>query len=77
MSEPLNERRAPRKSLISRDWDIMSGAYCIRGTRLPARFIKAMHRGGDSIDHIMKNYGHLTRAQVVAAIKFRAKKRAK
>ena len=58
-------------SLISRNPNIQSGAYCIRGTRCPVRSIKTEYQGGDRIESLMKDRS-LTREQVLAALRFRS-----
>jgi uncharacterized protein (DUF433 family) len=62
------------KSSISRHPDIMSGAYCIRGRRLPVKFIKATYRGGWSIRKICDQY-RLKEREVRAALYFRERMR--
>lgn len=59
------------KSRISRDPQIQSGAYCIRGTRVPVWAIK------DCADcwtdeQILREFPSLTQADIDAALAFRA-----
>jgi len=65
-------------SPISRNPNVMSGAYCIRGTRIPAWLIQNFNRNGMSARRIVKFYdGRYTVKQIQAAIDFRKKRRAK
>jgi len=59
-------------SLISRNKKIQFGDYCIRGTRIPITSIRAMVKGGDSIECLVESY-NITREQVEAALNFRRK----
>ena len=60
----MSERR------ISRKPDVMAGAYCISGTRIPVTTIRGCFRDW-SVERILKEYPSLTRADVIAALSFR------
>lgn len=61
------------KSRISRNPDMMGGAYCIRGQRIPVWTIKSCVRGGWSHETILREYPTLTQADIDAALAFRSK----
>lgn len=50
--------------------DIMGGAWCIAGTRIPASVVKSFHKTGHSHEQIQREYPTLTIAQIKAAIEF-------
>lgn len=52
---------------------IMGGKPVIKGTRIPVYFILELLSNGWSIDDILREYPHLTREDVLAAIKYAAK----
>ena len=68
--KPLALASTKRKSLIARNPHVMSGSYCLRGTRIPVYWIKGRLRSGETISNIAKDYG-LPRAMIVAAKNFR------
>lgn len=55
---------------ISRNPDIMGGAYCIRGSRIPVWTIKSCARDWDHAT-ILREYPTLTQADIDAALAFR------
>jgi uncharacterized protein (DUF433 family) len=57
-------------SEIMRDPMVMSGMYCVRGTRIPVCVIKARHRSGESVMTISKDYDLAPRT-VKAALRWR------
>ncbi len=52
---------------------IMGGKPVIKGTRIPVYFILELIANGWSIDDILKEYPHLTREDVLAAIRYAAR----
>ena len=60
------------KSRISRNPEIMGGAYCVRGTRIPAKAIKRMTQDW-SHERILIEFPSLTQADIDAALSFRSK----
>ncbi len=52
---------------------VMGGKPVIRGTRIPVYFILELLSSGWSIDDILREYPHLSREDVLAAIKYAAK----
>jgi len=56
---------------ISRNPEMMGGAYCIRGQRIPVWTIKGCVRGGWSNATILSEYPTLTQADIDAALAFR------
>ncbi len=52
---------------------IMGGKPVIKGTRIPVYFILELIANGWTIDDILKEYPHLTREDVLAAVKYAAR----
>ena len=52
---------------------IMGGKPVIKGTRIPVYFILELIANGWSIDDILREYPHLTREDVLAAVKYAAR----
>jgi len=52
---------------------IMGGKPVIRGTRIPVYLILELIASGWTIDKILKEYPHLTREDIQAAIMYAAK----
>ncbi|MEB3862262.1 MAG: DUF433 domain-containing protein [Desulfurococcales archaeon] len=52
---------------------IMGGKPVIKGTRIPVYFILELIANGWSIDDIVKEYPHLTREDVLAAVRYAAR----
>ena len=55
------------KKNIAGDKDILGGAPCFKGTRIPAHFIAAMRANGEQVASILGAYPDLTEEQVGAA----------
>ncbi|MEB3774455.1 MAG: DUF433 domain-containing protein [Desulfurococcales archaeon] len=55
------------------DPKIMGGKPVIKGTRIPVYFILELIANGWSIDDILKEYPHLTREDVLAAVRYAAR----
>jgi uncharacterized protein (DUF433 family) len=55
-------------SLIYRDPEIRDGRPCIAGTGASVRRIAVLHNMGESPEEIAANFGHLSLAQVHAAL---------
>lgn len=53
-------------SVVSRDPEIMSGAPCFAGTRVPVQILLEYLEGGDSIDDFLDGYPSVSKEQVVA-----------
>jgi len=51
---------------------VMGGKPVIKGTRIPVYFILELLSNGWSIDDILREYPHLTREDVLAALKYAA-----
>ena len=52
---------------------IMGGKPIIKGTRIPVYFILELLSNGWSIEDILKEYPHLTREDILAAIRYATK----
>jgi uncharacterized protein (DUF433 family) len=57
---------------ITVDPNIMHGAPCIAGTRIPVYVILEKLEGGYNIDKICQAYPHLTGEQIKAAVRYAA-----
>lgn len=57
-----------KKSVISRDQDIMSGTPVFAGTRVPVETLFDYLEEGSSIDDFLEGFPGVTRAQVVAVL---------
>lgn len=57
-------------SLISRDAEIRGGRPCIAGTGVSVRRIAVWHNMGYTPEEIVSNFGHLSLAQVHAALAY-------
>ena len=52
---------------------IIGGKPVIKGTRIPVYFILELIANGWSIDDILREYPHLTREDVLAAVRYAAR----
>jgi uncharacterized protein (DUF433 family) len=52
---------------------IMGGKPVIKGTRIPVYFILELIANGWTIDDILREYPHLSREDVLAAVRYAAK----
>jgi len=57
------------KSVISCDPDIMSGALCFTGTRVPVKNLFDYLEGDASIEDFLEDFPSIRREQVIAALK--------
>lgn len=57
---------------IVRDPEIVGGSPTIRGTRVPVRAVACLWRATSDRDLIMRNYPHLSAADVEAALRYYA-----
>jgi uncharacterized protein (DUF433 family) len=53
-------------SVIKIDPEIMSGAPCFAGTRVPIQNLIDYLEGGDSIDEFLEDFPSVTRDQVIS-----------
>ena len=58
---------------ISVDPKICHGKPCIKGTRIPVYIILELLAGDTSPDEILRQYPHLTKGDIKAAINYAAK----
>ena len=58
---------ARARKMIATDKDVLAGAACIKGTRIPANDIADMLANGDGVRSICEAYPGLTQAQIEAA----------
>ncbi len=56
------------KSLFSRDPEIMSGALCFTGTRVPVKTLFDYLEGSSSLDAFLLDFPSVTRDQAVAVL---------
>jgi len=55
------------------DPQVMGGKPVIKGTRIPVYFILELLSNEWSVDDILREYPHLTREDVLAALKYAAR----
>lgn len=55
-------------SLVSRDPEIMSGALCFTGTRVPVKNLFDYLEGTSSLEEFLEDFPSITRAQAVAVL---------
>jgi uncharacterized protein (DUF433 family) len=55
-----------RQSVVKIDPEIMSGAPCFAGTRVPIQNLMDYLEGGDSIDDFLEGFPTVSREQVIA-----------
>jgi uncharacterized protein (DUF433 family) len=62
-----------KEPLIVSDPRIMVGKPVIKGTRITVEFILRKVAAGQTIEQILKDYPHLTKEDIRAALEFAAK----
>ena len=55
-----------KRSVVSRDPEVMGGAPVFSGTRVPIQTFIEYLEAGDSIDQFLKGFPSVTREQVIA-----------
>ena len=55
-------------SLVSRDSEIMSGALCFTGTRVPVKHLFDDLEGASSLQEFLEDFPSITREQAVAVL---------
>ena len=55
-----------RQSVVKIDPEIMSGAPCFDGTRVPIQNLIDYLEGGDSIDDFLEDFPSVSRQQVIS-----------
>ncbi|MDB5902355.1 MAG: hypothetical protein JWM26_1233 [Betaproteobacteria bacterium] len=55
-------------SLVSRDPEIMSGALCFTGTRVPAQNLFDYLEGGSSLEDFLEDFPSISRETAVAVL---------
>lgn len=56
------------KSLVSRDPEIMSGALCFTGTRVPVKTLFDYLEGTSSLEDFLENFPTVSRDRAVAVL---------
>jgi uncharacterized protein (DUF433 family) len=54
------------QSVVKIDLEIMSGAPCFNGTRVPIQNLMDYLEGGDSIDEFLEDFPSVSRQQVIS-----------
>ena len=54
------------QSVVKIDPEIMSGAPCFAGTRVPIQNLRDYLEGGDSIDEFLEDFPTVSRQQVIS-----------
>ena len=65
-SSPKNIRPNEMSSVVKIDPEIMSGAPCFSGTRVPIQNLIDYLEGGDSIDEFLEDFPSVAREQVIS-----------
>ena len=55
-------------SLVKRDTEIMSGALCFTGTRVPVKNLFDYLEGSSSLEEFLADFPSVTRARAVAVL---------
>lgn len=64
---------AKARNAVSNDPDVLSGAPCIKGTRIPAHDVADMLANGDSVEALREDFPQLTKSEIeLAALYARA-----
>jgi uncharacterized protein (DUF433 family) len=58
-----------KRSVVSRDPDVMGGTPVFSGTRVPIQTFIEYLEAGDSIDQFLEGFPSVTREQVIAFLK--------
>ena len=61
-------------SVVSVDPEIMSGAPCFAGTRVPVRALFDYLEGGDTLDDFLKQFPTVSRRQAMAMLEQASKR---
>ena len=56
------------ESLVKRDPEIMSGALCFTGTRVPVKNLFDYLEGSSSLEEFLEDFPSVSRARVVAVL---------
>jgi uncharacterized protein (DUF433 family) len=56
------------KPLVSRDPEIMSGALCFAGTRVPVKNLFDYLEGASSLEEFLEDFPTVTREQAIAVL---------
>jgi uncharacterized protein (DUF433 family) len=63
---PVSVNLHPMSSVVKIDPEIMSGAPCFAGTRVPIQNLIDYLEGGDSIEDFLEGFPSVSREQVIA-----------
>lgn len=58
------------KEIVSRDSDILSGALCFTGTRVPAQSLIDHLKAGESLEDFLEGFPSVSREQAEAFLEF-------
>ena len=56
------------ESLVKRDAEIMSGALCFTGTRVPVKSLFDYLEGSSSLEEFLEDFPSVTRSRAVAVL---------
>lgn len=62
----MSDEKQTNRSVVKIDPEIMSGAPCFAGTRVPIQHLMDYLEGGDSIEEFLDGFPSVTREQVIA-----------
>jgi uncharacterized protein (DUF433 family) len=63
-----------KKPIVVADPEIMSGAPCFAGTRVPVRALLDYIEGGDTLGEFLKQYPTVSRKQAIAFLEQASKR---
>jgi uncharacterized protein (DUF433 family) len=58
------------KEIVSRDVDILGGALCFTGTRVPVKSLSDHLKAGDSLEDFLEGFPSVSREQAEAFLEF-------
>jgi len=61
------------EDILSQDTEIVSGAICFRGTRVPVSILLDYVNGGDSLESFLLGYSSVSRDQALAVLAWQDK----
>jgi uncharacterized protein (DUF433 family) len=67
-SRLASQEAAMKSSLVSRDPEIMSGALCFTGTRVPVKSLFDYLEGGSSLEEYLEDFPSIRRETAVAVL---------
>lgn len=60
------------ENAVERKEDVMGGALCFTGTRVPVRILFDYLEGGNDLDYFLEGFASVSRDQALAVLEFSA-----